>query len=157
MPLFMVSFWQLKTKKQSDMNVKIADIMVKQVITVGPHKTLEQAQLIMQDKNIHSLPIVDGDGTAIGIITTSDFTKGHSPDSKLRQIMTKRVYCVPAYNDVHVAARIMRNHKIHHVIVLDEKKVAGIISSFDLLKLVEEHRFVMKNPPTPSRKASKRQ
>jgi CBS domain-containing protein len=51
-----------------------------------------------------------------------------------------------------VAARIMRNHKIHHLMVTDEKKLIGIISSFDLLKLVEGHRFEIKNPATPKSK-----
>ncbi len=61
--------------------------------------------------------------------------------------MTQKVYTVPQYADPSLAARIMRKHKIHHVVVTHEKKVVGIISSFDLLKLVEEHRFVMKNAP----------
>ena len=43
---------------------------------------------------------------------------------------------------------MMRNHKIHHLMVTSEQKIVGVISSFDLLKLVEGHRFVMKNPPT---------
>ena len=41
----------------------------------------------------------------------------------------------------------MRNHRIHHVVVTHEKKVVGILSAFDLLKLVEDHRFVMKSAP----------
>ena len=36
------------------------------------------------------------------------------------------------------------NHKVNHVVVTHEKKIVGILSSFDLLKLVEEHRFTMK-------------
>ena len=63
---------------------------------------------------------------------------------------------VPQYGDPSLAARIMRNHKIHHVIVTHEQKVVGIISSFDLLKLVEDHRYVMKNPPTPKKRGIKR-
>jgi hypothetical protein len=44
------------------------------------------------------------------------------------------------------------------VVVTHEKKVVGVLSSFDLLKLVEGHRFVAKNPPTESRrKGSTRQ
>jgi signal-transduction protein with cAMP-binding, CBS, and nucleotidyltransferase domain len=41
----------------------------------------------------------------------------------------------------------MRNHKIHHLIVTHEQKVVGILSAFDLLKLVENHRFIDKNAP----------
>ncbi len=56
-----------------------------------------------------------------------------------------------------IAARIMRNHGIHRVVVTHEHKVVGMLSAFDLLKLVEDHRYVAKNPPTPSkRKGNKR-
>lgn len=65
--------------------------------------------------------------------------------------MSDKVYTIPQYNDVHQAARLMRNHHIHHVVVTHEKVVVGIISSFDLLELVEDHRFVMKPGPTPRR------
>src|SRR3712207_3908588 len=71
-------------------------------------------------------------------------------------VMTSEVYTIPQYNDIHHTARLMRNHKIHHV-VTQEKKVVGVLSSFDLLKLVEQHRFVMKAGPTPSRREARRQ
>ena len=71
--------------------------------------------------------------------------------------MTEKVYTVPQYDDVSTAARVMRNHRIHRVVVTHEKKVVGILSAFDLLKLVEEHRYVAKNAPTKSkRRGSKR-
>ena len=38
-----------------------------------------------------------------------------------------------------------------------EQKVVGLVSSFDLLKLVEEHRFTMKNPPAAPKRRPKRQ
>ena len=44
----------------------------------------------------------------------------------------------------------------HIGIVTEDKKVVGMVSSFDLLRLVEDHRFTMKQGPTPSRKANKR-
>ena len=50
----------------------------------------------------------------------------------------------------------MRNHQIHHLVVTHEQKIVGVLSAFDLLKLVEDHRFVMKNPSTPSKKKPKR-
>jgi len=37
-----------------------------------------------------------------------------------------------------------------------EQKIVGVLSAHDLLKLVEGHRFVMKNAPTPSKKGNKR-
>ena len=71
--------------------------------------------------------------------------------------MSTKVYSVPQYDDVHIAARVMRNHHIHHVVVTHEQAVVGVLSAFDLLKLVEDHRYVAKNPPTPStRKRARR-
>ena len=69
--------------------------------------------------------------------------------------MSNVVYVVPQYDDVSIAARVMRNHRIHHVVVTHEKKIVGILSAFDLLKLVEDHRFSMKNPPTRKRRGLK--
>ena len=132
-------------------NVKIADLMAKRVITAQPHHTVEHLRGLMTRNRIHALPIVGPGGEALGIVTTADLTtqkfKNGTPASK---VMTKGVHAVPAYNDVHVAARVMRKHRIHHAVVTHEKAVVGMISSFDLLKLVEDRRFVMKNPPDAS-------
>jgi CBS domain-containing protein len=70
--------------------------------------------------------------------------------------MSENVHKLPAYNNVDVAARVMRKHKIHHVVVTHEKKVVGILSTFDLLKLVEDHRFVMKSAPQAGSRTPKR-
>ena len=88
---------------------------------------------------------------------TSDLLHDRPDGAPVSRFMTKKLYNVPQYGDVSLAARVMRNHKIHHVVVTHEQKVVGILSSFDLIKLVEDHRFVMKGAPTASkRKGSKR-
>ncbi|MCP4319597.1 MAG: hypothetical protein GY789_27340 [Hyphomicrobiales bacterium] len=46
----------------------------------------------------------------------------------------------------------MRKNKIHHVVVTHQKQVVGLISSFDLLKLVEGHRSTCSDPNTVPRK-----
>lgn len=138
------------------MNVKVKDLMIKSVITTMPHKTVGHAQSIMAKNKIKSLPIVDSEMEVKGIITSSDMLKDISETTPLSHVMIKKVYTVPVYSDVYIAARVMRNHKINHLIVTDEKKIVGVLSAHDLLKLVEDHRFVMKNPPTPSKKKSSR-
>ncbi len=134
------------------MTVKIADLMARRVIVAQPHHTVGHVRDLMERNRIHSIPIVGPERQPVGIVTTTDLARRVKDTSPVSRIMVKDVTVVPAYNDVSVAARIMRKHKIHHVIVTDEKAVVGMISSFDLLKLVEGRRFVMKNPPTPSKK-----
>ena len=139
------------------MNVKVKDLMVTSVITTVPHKTVGHVKDIMKRNNIKSVPVLGPDRSVAGIVTTSDmFQDGISDNTPISQIMTEKIYTVPMYSDVYIAARIMRNHHIHHVVVTDERQIVGVLSSFDLLRLVEDHRFIMKNPPTPSRKKAKR-
>lgn len=138
------------------MNIKVKDLMAKSVVTTMPHKSVGHAQSIMIKNKIKSIPIVDNENEVKGIITSTDILEDHSEHTPVSHIMTTRVYTIPAYSDVHVAARMMRNHKINHLVVSDEKKIVGVISAHDLLRLVEEHRFVMKNAPTTSTKRKKR-
>ena len=148
----------LISRGDAAINIKIADLMAKRVITAQPHHSVDHLRGLMARNRIHALPIVGPEGEALGIVTTADLAarkiKNETPASK---VMTPAIHAVPAYNPVHIAARVMRKHRIHHAVVTHEKKVVGMISSFDLLKLVEDHRFVMKNPPdagpTGARKA----
>ncbi len=132
------------------MNVKIADVMAKRVITAQPHHTVEHVRKLMERNRIHAVPVVGSNKEALGIATTADLARRVKETSPVSRVMTGGVIAVPAYNDVSIAARVMRKNKIHHVVVTHEKKVVGIISSFDLLKLVEQKRFVIRNAPTPT-------
>lgn len=134
------------------MNVKIADLMSSRVIVAQPHHTTEHVRSLMETNKIKAVPIVGPDEEAVGIVTSTDLVADRSPSTPVSEYMTRDVKVIPAYNDVSAAARAMRNAKIHHVVVTHEKKVTGILSSFDLLKLVEDHRFVMKAAPTKSGK-----
>ncbi|MEX2466034.1 MAG: CBS domain-containing protein, partial [Gemmatimonadota bacterium] len=126
------------------MNASIEDLMVKSVVTTRPHKSVGHVKDIMKTNGIQSVPVVDSENQLEGIITSTDMLEDLSDNTPVSQIMTKNVYTVPLYADVHIAARVMRNHKIHHVVVTHEKQLVGILSAFDLLRLVEDHRFVMK-------------
>ena len=134
------------------MTVRIADLMAKRVITSTPHQTVGHVRDMMSRNKVHSIPIVGPNKEPLGIVTTTDFARRVKDTSPVSRIMARDVVVVPAYNDISVAARVMRKHKIHHVVVTHEKQVVGLISSFDLLKLIEGKRFVMSNAPTPSKK-----
>ncbi|MEO3429196.1 CBS domain-containing protein [Pelagibius sp. CAU 1746] len=137
------------------MNIKIADLMAKRVISAQPHHSVDHLRGLMERNRIHAVPVVGPEGEAAGIVTTADVARKLKGETPVKRIMTTRVYCVPAYNDVSAAARVMRKHRIHHVVVTHEKRVVGILSSLDLLKLVEGHRFTAKNAPAPGKKARK--
>jgi CBS domain-containing protein len=134
------------------MNVKVADLMREQVVTAQPHQTLDHVRGVLERNGISALPIVDTEDQPVGIVSSTDLLGSHPGGTPVSKIMTERVYTVPKYDNVSIAARVMRNHGIHRVVVTDEHKVVGILSAFDLLKLVEDHRFQMKPAPTPGKR-----
>jgi len=134
------------------MKVKVHDLMSKSVVTAQPHQTVATIKEKMAKHKLNNIPVVSSDNEPVGVVSASDIVVVEKAGLPISHIMTEKVYTVPAYDNVSVAARIMRNHKIHHLMVTDNKELIGIISSFDLLKLVEGHGFVMKNPPTPKSK-----
>jgi CBS domain-containing protein len=138
------------------MNAKVADLMVSPVMTTTAHQTFGHVKNVLRKNGGSCMPVVNPDHEPIGMVTASDLLHDHPDGKSVSSFMTKKVYTVAQHSDVSLAARIMRNHKIHHVVVTHKKKVVGIISSYDLLKLVEDHRFVMKNGPTESKKSGKR-
>ena len=138
------------------MNVKIADLMAKRVISAVPHHTVAHVRQMMERNRIHAIPVVGPRMEALGIVSSADLARRLKDETPIRRVMSGKVKTIPAYNDVSAAARAMRRSKIHHLVVTHEKRVVGVISSFDLMKLVEDHRFVMKNAPTKTaRKSSK--
>ena len=134
------------------MTVKVQDLMTSNVITAQPHQSVGQIKAKMTKRSLNNVPVVSPEDVPIGVVSTSDLLAAEKEGTPISNIMTGKVYTIPDYEEVSVAARMMRNHKIHHLIVTQEKKVVGVISAYDLLKLIEGHRFVMKNAPTPKSK-----
>ena len=139
------------------MNVTVADLMSSPVMTVQKHETAGHATKLMRAEHVSALPVVGPDQEPVGMVTASDLLEDRSDSSVVSSFMSQPAITVPSNEQPHVAARIMRNHRLHHVIVVDHHKVVGMVSAFDLLALVEEHRYVAKPAPTPSKRESKRQ
>lgn len=138
------------------MSIKVDDLMTERVVTAEPHHAVDHVRRLLERNHVSAVPIVDTEGHPVGIVSARDLRADLSGGTPVKKIMTEKVYTVPRYEDVHIAARVMRNHRIHRVVVTDEQRVVGVLSAFDLLQLVEGHRFVMKNPPTESKRKGTR-
>ena len=136
-------------------NVKIEEIMSSRVMKATPHLTVGHVRKVMSDNHLSAMPVVDPEGEAVGIVTAVDLLDDHNAGSPISGIMSSPVLTVNPYDGTHIAARIMRNHHVHHVVVTHDKEVVGIVSAYDLLKLVEDHRYVARNRPTPKNKRPK--
>lgn len=134
------------------MNAKVHDLMTGSVVTVEPHTRVDRVRRILQRNKVGAIPVVDTEGRPVGILSTTDLVPSLKADSPVSKIMTQKVFTVSQYEDVSVAARLMWKRRIHRLVVTHEQKVVGIITTFDLLELVQGRRWVAKNPPSESRR-----
>lgn len=137
-----------------DVNVTIDELMQPNVMTATPHQTVGHVRQVMLNHTVSAMPVVDTDGHPVGIVTATDFLDNLAEGTPVSKVMATPVFTVPRYDGPHIAARVMRNHHLHHVVVTEGQEVVGILTSFDLLELVEDHRFVAKNGPTPPKRGS---
>ena len=112
--------------------------MTESVVTVGRTSSVEEVRRLLEEHGIGAVPVVDQIGQLVGIISSTDLIQHVDPGLPVERVMTDRVHTVPKYEDVSIAARVMRNQNIHRVVVTHEKKVVGVLSAFDLLTLVED-------------------
>jgi CBS domain-containing protein len=128
----------------------VKDILNKkgdQVYSVAPNETVYDAIKKMADLNIGALIVLDGDKVA-GIISERDYRnkvilKGRaSSTTPVKDIMVNQVFCVNSSDDIRLCMSLMTEKKIRHLPVLDESKLAGMISIGDVVKAVIDEQEV---------------
>jgi len=123
------------------MDVKVADVMVPRVLVAMPTDKVSYIREVMSGQGIHAVPVIDEESRPAGIVTSTDLMDEPRGDLDVADIMTVEVITVPQSDPVHAAARMMRSNNVHHLVVTHEGEIVGILSSFDLLKVIEEHQF----------------
>ena len=116
----------------------VRDLMQRNVFTAQPNQTIFSISILMASKNIGALPIVQEDGTFIGIITDRDFaTKiaayGCPLDTPVGRIASMPLQTIGPNESILDAAKKMSSKKIRKLVVVKDSKVIGIITSTDLI------------------------
>jgi len=101
----------------------------------------------MKEKAIHAIPIITYskdsphvEMTIRGIITATDISKNVSESDTVNDIIPASiVHVVHTNSSTQAAAKMMLRHKVHHMIVMDDGKIVGMISALDFVNLVAEH------------------
>ena len=114
----------------------------KQIWTISKDQNVKQALILMSEKNIGAIIVIDNNGFPIGIFSERDYArkiilKGKSSkDTLLDEVMTKELITVSRDYKIEQCMEIMIEKKIRHLPVLEDKKIVGIVSIGDLLKIV---------------------
>jgi CBS domain-containing protein len=123
----------------------VGQLMTKKLETINPSNTAQEAAKKMRDKKISSLVVTDSGDKPIGIVTERDLVRQvctkdvSSNDVIVHQIMSSPIATIDADSSVEVAADIMIQNKIRHLLVIEEEnKVIGIITSSDFIGYLNE-------------------
>ncbi len=110
--------------------------MILNPITLGPDRPLREAHQLMGRFKISGVPIVDGAGKLIGIITNRDLQFERELDRPIRDAMTReKLVTAPMGTTLDEAERILAKHRIEKLPVVDKQGVLkGLITIKDIFK-----------------------
>jgi IMP dehydrogenase len=110
--------------------------MILNPITLSPDRPLREALELMRRFHISGVPIVDGQGRLVGIITNRDLQFERNLEQPVREAMTKeRLVTAPVGTDLDEAERILARHRIEKLPVVDASGVLkGLITVKDIFK-----------------------
>jgi CBS domain-containing protein len=111
------------------------------IVSVVPDTTVLDAIIVMADKAIGSLIVMDDD-KLLGIVTERDYArkviiKGRSSNTtRVSEIMTTDVFTTSSTESVNNCMSLMTEKRIRHLPVLEDNRVVGIISIGDLVQAI---------------------
>jgi signal-transduction protein with cAMP-binding, CBS, and nucleotidyltransferase domain len=126
----------------------IGELMTNKLETIEASSSVQEAAKKMRDKSISSLVVVDSSNKSIGIITERDLVRkvcasdSSSKNTRVQDILSDALVTADAISDVGVAADIMIQNKVRHLLVVeggDITKPLGIITPTDFVGYLREN------------------
>lgn len=117
----------------------VGDLMTPAAVSVRPGTTFKEIARLLDEYDITAVPVVDGDGRPIGVVSEADLLRRQTSSglgSTAEELMTSpALVAEPEWNVVR-AARTMEKGKVKRLPVVDrDGRLAGVISRSDLLRL----------------------
>jgi CBS domain-containing protein len=119
--------------------ITVADIMTQEVETVAPDMLTENAARLLFSRSISGMPVVDGDGVLVGVVTEFDIIAKEG--RTVADIMSTDVVTVAEDTDAETVAQILTSRRVRRVPVISDGTVVGIVSRSDLVRLFAMTRW----------------
>jgi len=140
--------------------MKAEDVMTRDVISIDPDATVLQAARLMLQHHISGLPVIDRDGTLVGVLSEGDFLRrretrterrrsrwleflmgpgkiaaeySHSHGSKVSEVMTPDVVTVDVTTPLEEIVDVMERRRVKRVPVICGSQVVGIVTRSNLM------------------------
>lgn len=117
------------------LQMKVEHLMSTPVVITQRNVKVEHLKGMLTRKNIGAVPVLEDDGTISGIVSVSDVIKSQDGHSIVQDIMSDRVHIALKNNRVKDAAGMMAKNDVHHLVVMEEGKVVGMLSAMDIVRV----------------------
>ncbi|MCG8317661.1 MAG: CBS domain-containing protein [Pseudomonadales bacterium] len=135
------------------MPTKVSEYMSPKVITANEDLGIREAYFLMREEGIRHLPVVGDDGTLLGIVSDRELRRPNwvdeapdlqhqyqlDDDMQVKDIMIRHVYLVHTYDTLSKAVKLVLEHKIGALPVMDKNEaLVGMLSAVDLLQALND-------------------
>ena len=124
----------------------VADIMTTQPQTLGPDDSVATARELMAEHNCRHIPIVDGGGGLVGLVSQRDilaasgsslFAEAGESEAEsyvaLSAVMTETVQTIDSHASLRGTAMYLQQHKLGCLPVVDDGQLTGIVTDSDFV------------------------
>lgn len=118
--------------------MRCEELMKKDVITLSPQDSVQQAARHMKDENIGFIPVCDQDKKVVGTLTDRDITirlvaESKDFNTKVEEVCSKDVVSCRSTDDLERAEQLMMDNQKSRIVCLDDQgRLEGIISLSDI-------------------------
>lgn len=121
----------------------VSDYMSRSPVTVQSEDNYNLAFEIMEQKNLHHLPVVDKENQVVGIVTKRDLQLAaryfKEAPAEISEVMHTPVYTISGDATLSSAAKQMSDNHIGCLPVIgDDKHVAGMLTETDLFRALSD-------------------
>jgi CBS domain-containing protein len=142
--------------------VKVGDIMTRNFVSAKPDITFLDAVKLMVKKRVGSLVLVEDD-ILKGILTEKDImwaiskksSRGDLSEIKAEEVCTKKITTIRPSADIYDAIKLMKKAKFRRLPVVIKKRVIGLLTLKDILRIEPELFEIAKENYTIKEEAEK--
>lgn len=143
--------------------MRLANVMKTDLVTVARDATIAHARLLMRLNRVSHLPVVD-DQMLVGVVSERDirapFVRDREAGSSsaivwfddltIGDVMTQTLVTLPSDSTIREAASCLRDRRIGCILVVEDSKLVGLVTTADLLDLLAGNRH--SRPRAPRRR-----
>lgn len=127
-------------------NMKIKEVMTKDMVVANPNTTIEEASNMMKNYDIGFLPIMEEDDFT-GVITDRDIVvraiaNGKDSNEKIENYITNYIISITSDSSLEDALQIMASERIKRLMVEEDNKIVGLVSLSDILNKQNDDNFL---------------